>query len=49
MGGEYPPAGSANEVYPYLPQCGMDPVFAESLGFYYLDYFSGTARCRPQR
>ena len=29
MGGEYPPAGSATEVYPYLRQCGMDTVFAE--------------------
>ena len=33
MGGEYPPAGSGSEVYPYLRQCGMDSVFAESLGF----------------
>lgn len=29
MGGEYPPAGSATEVYPYLRQCGMDTVFAD--------------------
>jgi len=29
MGGEYPPAGSGTEVYPYLRQCGMDTVFAE--------------------
>jgi hypothetical protein len=29
MGGEYPPAGSGTEVYPYLRQCGVDTVFAE--------------------
>ena len=49
MGGEYLPAGSGTEVHPYLRQFSMDTVFAESLGFCYFDYFSGTARCRPHR
>jgi hypothetical protein len=30
MGGEYPPAGSGTEVYPYLRQCGVDTVLAET-------------------
>ena len=29
LGGEYSPAGSGTEVYPYLRQCGVDTVFAE--------------------
>ena len=39
MGGEYLPAGSGTEVHPYLRQFSMDTVFAESLGFCYVDYF----------
>ena len=34
---------------PIMRQFSMDTVFAESLGFCYFDYFSGTARCRPHR
>ena len=48
MGGQYPPAGSGPEVYPYLRQCGMDTVFAE-IGVLLFRLFSGTARCRPVR
>jgi hypothetical protein len=48
MGGEYAPAGSGTEVYPYLCQCGMDRVFAE-IGVLLFRLFSGTARCRPAR
>jgi hypothetical protein len=28
-GGDYPPAGCANEVYPFLRQCAMDTLFAQ--------------------